>query len=118
MSDDPLDLAGEDETLQVMYWLRGEGLCPEASPADIVRFTGTSDEAILRVLKRLIERGFVRVSGADARLFALTPEGVREGGRRFADEFADITRPGHGECGDPACECRQTGQAADCRHRA
>lgn len=117
MSDDPQDLAGEDETLQVMYWLRGEGLSPEASPADIVRFTGAADDEVVRVLARLTERGFVRVSGADARLFTLTPEGVREGGRRFADEFADITRPGHGECGDPNCECRETGQAADCRHR-
>ena len=25
------------EILQVMYWLRGEGLCPEASPADIAK---------------------------------------------------------------------------------
>ena len=40
--------------------------------------------------------------------YALTEEGAREGGRRFADEFKDLTKPGHGECGDPDCECQQT----------
>jgi len=117
MPDDQPDLAAEDEVLQVMYWLRGEGLSPDASPADIVRFTGASTEVLMRTLDRLIERGFVRRAPGDALLFALTPEGAREGGRRFADEFADITKPGHGECGDPNCECQVTGQAADCRHR-
>lgn len=117
MADGQPDLAAEDEVLQVMYWLRGEGLSPDASAADIIRFTGTSDETLMRTLDRLIERGFVRRSPGDAVLFTLTPEGAREGGRRFADEFADITKPGHGECGDPNCECQVTGQAADCRHR-
>ncbi len=118
MSDNPADLANEDEVLQVMYWLRGEGLSPDASPSDVVRFTGSSVDDVVTVLSRLIERGFVRRAGGDALLFTLTAEGVREGGRRFADEFADITKPGHGECGDPDCDCQRTGQAADCRHHA
>lgn len=117
MSEDQPDLAAEDEVLQVMYWLRGEGLSPDASAADITRLTGASEHTLMRTLDRLIERGFVRRSAGDAVLFTLTPEGAREGGRRFADEFAGITKPGHGECGDPNCECQATGQAADCRHR-
>ena len=112
------DLAAEDEVLQVMYWLRGEGLATDVTPADVVRFTGTSEEALGCVFDRLVQRGFVfRVRPDVESRFALTPDGVREGGRRFADEFADLTKPGHGECNDPDCECRRTGHVEDCRHR-
>ena len=115
MSD---DLAAEDEVLQVMYWLRGEGLATDVTPADVARFTGTSEEALGRVLDRLVQRGFVfRVCPDIESRFTLTPDGVREGGRRFADEFADLTKPGHGECNDPDCDCRRTGNVEDCRHR-
>ena len=104
------DLAARDEVLQVMYWLRGEGLAADVSPADVARFTGASETALRQVLDRLIERGLVAAIQGDAdRRFALTAQGVREGGRRFADEFAELTKPGHGECNDPGCDCRRTG---------
>ena len=47
------------------------------------------------------------------------PEGTGRGGPgyRFADEFADLTKPGHGECGDPDCDCQRTGSPEDCLHR-
>ncbi len=107
MSD---DVAAQDEVLQVMYWLRGGGLAPDVSPADLTRFTGTAETALVGALDRLVELGLVSIVHADATTrFTLTPEGVREGGRRFADEFADLTKPGHGECHDPECECRETG---------
>lgn len=112
------DLSAQDEVLQVMFWLRGEGLAADVSAADIARFTGGAEAALVRLLARLVERTLVSVIRGDVEpRYALTPEGVREGGRRFADEFADITRPGHGECGDPECDCRRTGHVEDCRHR-
>jgi hypothetical protein len=121
MADSPdgrCNLAAEDEVLQVMYWLRGEGLAADVTPADVARFTGSTEGAVVAVLERLVERGFVAPVLADVeRRFVLTHEGGREGGRRFADEFADLTKPGHGECSDPDCECRRTGNVADCRHR-
>ena len=49
--------------------------------------------------------------------FRLTTAGVKEGGRRFADEFADVTKPGHFECADPHCECKLTGNPADCAYQ-
>jgi len=111
-------LEAEDEVLQVMYWLRGEGLAPDVSPADVSRFTGADKWDVVTVLMRLVERGLVSVLRADiAERFALSAEGVTEGGRRFADEFADMTRPGHGECSDPDCDCRRTGNVEDCHHR-
>ena len=32
--------AARDEILQVMYWLRGEGIATEASAQDLVRWVG------------------------------------------------------------------------------
>ncbi len=117
--DDPRDLEAQDEVLQVMFWLRGENLADDVSPADVARFTGASPEAARAVLVRLVERALVPVRRGDVeQRFALTADGIREGGRRFADEFADLTKPGHGECNDPDCDCRRTGHVEDCRHRA
>ena len=115
---DPADLAAQDEVLQVMFWLRGERLASDVTVPDVARFTGSSAEAIAAVLRRLVALGLVTsLQGDAAPRFALTVEGNREGGRRFADEFADLTKPGHGECGDPDCDCQRTGSPEDCRHR-
>jgi hypothetical protein len=108
----------QDEILQVMYWLRGEKLAEEVSAADLTRFVGLTELEIDGALERLAVVGLVRpIPAAGALRYALTDAGAREGGRRFADEFKDLTKPGHGECGDPDCECQQTGSVEDCRHR-
>ena len=117
--DDPRDLEAQDEVLQVMFWLRGENLADDVSPADVARFTDASPEAARAVLVRLVGSALVSVRRGDVeQRFALTADGIREGGRRFADEFADLTKPGHGECNDRDCDCRRTGHVEDCRHRA
>ncbi len=119
MSDaEPNDVAAADEVLQILYWLRGEKLADDASLADLQRFIPADAAALASVLDRLERHGLVGRSLSDAGLprYRLTDEGVREGGRRFADEFADLTKPGHGECGDPECDCHQSGNPADCAH--
>ena len=71
------------------------------------------------MLERMSATGFVQPAGDAAGTpprYTLTATGVREGGRRFADEFADLTRAGHGECSDPDCECQRSGNPADCTH--
>ena len=111
------DLPAQDEVLQVMFWLRGEGLAADVNAADVARLTGGGEAAVARILDRLAARALVTTTRADVEIrYALTSEGAREGGRRFADEFADLTKPGHGECSDPDCDCRRTGNVADCRH--
>lgn len=111
-------LEAQDEVLQVMYWLRGEALARDVSASDLSRFTGSSELELDGLLERLALLGLVYVvPGTSGARYALTEEGVREGGRRFADEFADMTKPGHGECGDPECDCHRTGSPADCAHR-
>jgi hypothetical protein len=119
---DPPDkqLAARDEILQVMYWLHGEGLAKEVSADDLTRWVSIDAMQIHSLLVDLAEARLVeptqsgQSSGAH---FRLTETGLKEGGRRFADEFAELTKPGHYECGDPNCECRRTGNPADCVHQ-
>jgi len=114
------DLAAIDEILQVMYWLRGERLAHAVSAADLTRWVGLSAAGVGPLLARMTAAGWVQAVAGEAGetpRYELTASGAREGGRRFADEFADMTRAGHGECSDPDCECQRTGNAADCAHR-
>jgi hypothetical protein len=110
-------LAAIDEILQVMYWLRGERLASEVTAADLSRWIGLGAADIAPLLGRMAASGLVSELEGAAPRYTLTATGVREGGRRFADEFADVTRPGHGECGDANCDCHRTGDPADCAHR-
>ena len=122
MTDQP-GLAAQDEILQVLFWLRGERLAQDASAAELVRFVSLPLTEVAQVLRRLSTVGLVTASvktsveGAVEARYRLSEDGVREGGRRFADEFAALTRPGHGECGDPNCECQRTGNTDDCHNR-
>ncbi len=45
-------------------------------------------------------------------LYSMTEEGKRHGGRVFGEEFADLTRPGHGECGAD-CWCHSDPDEAE-----
>lgn len=106
-----------DEVLQVMFWMRGEGLGEEVSPGDLDVFLGreVDGEDVRAVLEGLAERGLV--ASVDAGQFRLTEQGLLAGGRRFADEFADLTGQAHGECDDPDCGCHEDPEAAIECHR-
>ena len=114
-------VAAKDELLQVMYWLRGEDLAEDASADDLVRWVGKETMEIHSLLVELAEARLLEVvddtMAKDVIRFRLTNSGVKEGGRRFADEFSEMTKPGHYECSDPNCECRRTGNPADCIHQ-
>jgi hydrogenase maturation protease len=113
---DPVSaLQRRDEILQIMFWLHGEGLGPEVSPADIVRFIDDA-AAVHRTLGQLVEDGLAEEQrdGAGRVRYRLTAIGQREGRRRFMDEFAPyLARHAHGECGSADCDCH-TG-ARECR---
>lgn len=113
-------LAARDELLQVMYWLRGEGIATDVAAKDLIRWISLDAMQIQSLLVDLAEARLVEiVSTAETSetRFRLTESGVKEGGRRFADEFADLTKPGHFECADPHCECKLSGNPADCVHQ-
>ena len=113
-------LAARDEILQVMYWLHGEELAKEVTADDLARWVSLDAMQIRSLLVDLAESKLVEAlpsSDSNGARFRLTETGLKEGGRRFADEFAELTKPGHYECGDPNCECRRTGNPADCVHQ-
>jgi hydrogenase maturation protease len=109
----PVDeLKQRDEILQIMFWLHGEGFGPDVAPADILRFAG--DEAAMhRTLAQLVEDGYAEAL-ADPVRYRLTPLGVREGRRRFMDEFEPyLARHGHGQCGSADCDCQRGGECRE-----
>ncbi|NUR54738.1 MAG: hypothetical protein HOQ29_09840 [Acidobacteria bacterium] len=113
------DVEGIDEILQIMYWLQGEGLLADASADDLARFLPWPRSRIEALLQDMRGLGLVAPRDFTDRpsRFILTAAGRREGARRFSEEFASMTRAGHGECGDAECECHVTGSIDDCRHR-
>jgi hydrogenase maturation protease len=105
---DPIEeLKRRDEILQVLFWLHGEGLGPDVSIADVLRFINDRT-AVRNTLARLVEEGFLeaRPGESDEARYRLTPLGEAEGRRRFLDEFEPyLARHAHGECGAADCEC-------------
>jgi DNA-binding IclR family transcriptional regulator len=103
------DIARQDEMLELLFWLEGEGFPGRATLPDIARFLTWPEPEAARILGRLVERGDIVRRPADE--YRLTEIGRREAGRRFAEEFSPLLAQGHGECNDPQCECRTKGPA-------
>ena len=109
------NLKSRDEILQVMYWMIGEGLGSAFSVADLQKFLPSEQAVLAEDLQVMVSSGLLE-SAYDNR-FALTELGKKEGGRRFADEFESMVKPGHFECDEPDCDCHNpetTGEA--CKH--
>lgn len=98
------DLRWQDEILQAMYWMQGEGLAEAVSSARLAQFLVSEPRLVARQMGRLAAGGYLELVPGRPRRYRLTEIGRLEGGRRFQDEFADLTRPGHGECA-PGCIC-------------
>lgn len=100
-----------DEVLQAMYWMRSEGLADTPSPKELARFLAVASETLGPYLERFAADGFLVAAGDGWRLTEL---GEETGKRTFAAEFADLTRPTHGEC-DDECWCHESpDEAARC----
>jgi len=116
MSESPgRETARQDEILELLYWLEGEGFQTNATLAGISRFLVQEERLVEQSLERLRGRGYVTMVGLECRL---TEVGRREAARRFADEFAPLLSQGHGECNDPTCDCHvNPAGAAECHAR-
>jgi hypothetical protein len=97
-----------DEVLQAMYWMRSEGLAEAPSAAELARFLAVPAPTLAPYLERFTRDGLLE---AAADCYRLTPAGEEMGKRTFADEFADMTRPGHGQCDDD-CWCHDSPEEA------
>ena len=117
MSNPLDDLYWRDEILQILYWFRGEGLGEAVAACDLVPFLAADEPFIQLQLGRLVGEGYVAGQAGAPPTYQLTELGVKEGGRRFADEFAGLTGQAHGECNNPNCSCLTEGPEA-CDSRA
>lgn len=98
------------EILQVLFWIEGEGFGEEVDDAVLERFLGLEPGRAGAYLDRLVEEELLvrTLSGR----YRLSARGREEGKRTFAEEFAEVTRPAHGECG-AECWCHQSPEEAD-----
>lgn len=106
------DIYWRDEILQVMYWLKGEGLLEDVAPDDLRRFLEADPGKLEERLAQLAQDGYLEPVPREGGRYRLSPRGIEEGRRRFADEFAPfLGREEHIECGDPECACHTSGEA-------
>ena len=97
-----------DEVLQAMYWMRSEGLADSSSAQELARFLAVPAATLAPYMERFANDGYLdRVEGG----YRLSAMGQEAGKRTFAEEFADLTRPGHGECDDD-CWCHDSPEEA------
>lgn len=96
------------EILQVMYWLRGEGFGDLVDAPLIEKFLGVDASVGVTYLDRLVTEGYLERDGT---WYTLSELGRREGAAEFGDSFAELTRPGHGECSDD-CWCHVSAEEA------
>lgn len=99
-----------EEILQVMYWIEGEGFATDIGPADLERFLGLESNNALGYLQQMVKDGYLEGKFQIDR-FSLTDLGRSDGARAFADEFAELTKPSHGECGVD-CWCHSSVEEA------
>ena len=97
-----------DEVLQAMYWMRSEGLAEACSAQELGRFLAVPPPVLGPYLERFAADGYLERT---ERGYALSDRGVEAGRRTFAEEFADLTRPTHGEC-DEDCWCHSSPEEA------
>ncbi len=101
-----------DELLQVMFWMRGEGLAQTPTVRDLSTFLVVPADTLAAYVERFVAEGYlVSANGG----YGLTAAGEQAGKRGFADEFSDLTKPGHGEC-DADCWCHESAEGAASCH--
>ncbi|GAC1328503.1 MAG: hypothetical protein NVSMB13_15660 [Mycobacteriales bacterium] len=96
------------EILQVMYWLRGEGLGEVVGAPLLERFLGVGADVGVGYLDRLVLDGYLDLAPGG---YVLSTSGLEEGKTEFALSFADLTRPAHGEC-SADCWCHNSVEEA------
>ncbi len=102
-----------DEILQVMYWLRGEGISDSVSAEELAPFLTAEADMLRAHLERMADEGFVTPShNGNVIRYSLTERGRKDGSKLFQEEFAGLTNQAHGECNNPNCACHTLGPEA------
>jgi hypothetical protein len=97
-----------DEVLQAMYWMRSEGLSDAPRADELARFLAVPTPTLGPYLERFAADGYLEPFEGG---WHLSSRGEEMGKRTFAQEFADLTKPTHGECDDD-CWCHDSPEEA------
>lgn len=105
-----------DEVLEVMYWLKGEGIRAAVGPTDLRTFVDIDPDAAREHLSVLHRAGLLEaVDESSEPAYRLSERGEREAGRRFVESFAPYLGQGHGTACAPGCACESLDDpAVDC----
>jgi hypothetical protein len=94
-------LVRREEVLEICFWFQGEGFGDVFAPAALRPFLSCEEASIVLALAELAAQGLLEPSGSGYRL---TDDGRKNGGRLFADSFAELQHVGHGECNAGCCD--------------
>lgn len=107
----------QDEILQMMYWMKGEGLGSELTRDELNRLLNFDPERLEDALARLQAASLIARNPNDR--YRLTERGLAEAGRRFTDEFSSfLGKESHVQCDDPECDCHSPDLSGVCRSLA
>lgn len=98
----------QDEILQMMYWMRGEGLATAPTLIELNRFLNLDETLLKTTVRRLVEVNYLEYieNAYEVTRVKLTERGIAEGKRRFREEFESyLGKESHLQCDDPDCEC-------------
>jgi len=106
-------LFNREEVLQICYWYQGEGFGDEYTPTVLNTFLNCDVDAIGEAFVELHEQGFLKPIKGNAASYKFTKKGKKEGGRLFADSFAELQKAQHGECAAGCCDGDDHSQCGD-----
>ncbi|MFQ5651930.1 MAG: hypothetical protein ACE5IY_18500 [bacterium] len=110
----------QDEILQMMFWMRGEGLGEVVSMKKIMQFLNADEGVLAENIQRLVDKGYLGYASTQedgAQRVLLTSSGMEEGKRRFMDEFESyLGHESHMVCDDPNCDCHEPEFEGVCAH--
>lgn len=95
-------LVNREEVLEIGYWYQGEGFGEVFDARVLLPFLKQDADTIAAVLAGLAASGELLVAGDDT--YRFSERGRRHAGRLFAEHFADLQKPSHGECEAGCCD--------------
>ena len=106
-------LVNREDILQICYWYQGEGLGDIYNARSLQPFLDYDEVLIETAFNELIHAGYLEIVSSPTPGYRFTASGNKEGGRLFADSFADFQKAGHGECAAGCCDDGDHSQCGD-----
>ena len=106
-------LVNREEILQICYWYQGEGLGDIYNAKLLQPFLNYDEDLIEMVFNELVDDDCFEFASGSIQGYRFTDKGKTQGGRLFADGFADFQKAGHGECAAGCCDDGDHSQCGD-----